>query len=108
MADFEMYFSDAEREAAGKAKDILDIRKEYNDDLKRIRNNYEASVKNWLISKNLGGLVRRKSDGKLGWLCLGLYFIDFYPKTKSGAKSKISSGYPWNIEKEFEPVKEGE
>lgn len=108
MADFEMYFSDAEREAAGKAKDFFDIKKEYNEDLKRVRNNFEASVKNWLISKNLGGLVRRKSDGKLGWLCLGQYFIEFYPKTMSGEKSKIANGTTWNIEKEFEPVTEGE
>lgn len=62
--------------------------------------------------KELGfdGLVRRKSDGKIGKLRIYTDFfsfcdLKFYPITKKGTESINSSGLVWNPETEFEPLK---
>lgn len=86
-----------------------EIRVQYNDEMRAVKGKYRQSVNDWLKENNYDGLVRRKRDGKIGWVALDYEnSLNFYSRTKKGVRSINSSGYVFNIEREFEPITEGE
>ena len=88
-----------------------EIRVQYKDEMRVVNETYKYSVQKWLVEHKLDGRVRRKKDGKMGWLDLDHYMsLNFYPQTKRGGRSLNSSGYVSLrfVEEEFEPITEGE
>lgn len=88
---------------------LIEIKVKYNDELRAVKEKYRQSVNDWLKENNWGGLVRRKRDGKVGWVDLDYdNFLNFYARTKKGTRSINSSGYVFDLEKEFELITEGD
>lgn len=70
-----------------------------------ISNEFRSDVHDWLQSLGLDGKVRRKEDGKIGWLDVDYYkSLNFYPVRKDGTMSIKCSGWvnPANPEEQFE------
>lgn len=72
-----------------------------------------TAIEEELKNAGLDGLVKRKRDGRLGWIEVKrrLYSVglEFYPKTKSGEKSQRCNGYVsslMDISEQFEPAEE--
>lgn len=83
---------------------IAEIRKKYGEDEKALRESYTEAINERLKEIHLDGLVRRKSDGRLGWLEVDFYgALCFYPQTKTGERSIIQNGSVGNVEENFEP-----
>ena len=88
---------------------LKEIKAQYNDELRATREKYRQSVNDWLKENNYAGLVRRKHDGKIGWIDLDYdNDLNFYARTKNGIRSLKSSGYVVDVEDDFEPVTEGD
>ena len=88
---------------------LKEIKAQYNDEMRATRERYRQSVHDWLKENNYAGLVRRKRDGKIGWIDLDAdNILNFYARTKKGIRSINSSGYVFDIEEGFEPITEGE
>lgn len=76
----------------------------------------KTDLKEALKESELDGLVRRKSDGRLGWLGIRLASsyvpeLVFYPRTKTGGMSLKADGYVFDsddIRDAYEPVKDFE
>ena len=90
---------------------LVEIKDCFSNDVKKAKERYKYSVQKWLMEHKLDGRVRRKKDGKTGWLDLDHYMsLNFYPQTKRGGRSVNASGYVslFSVEEEFEPITEGE
>ena len=85
---------------------VLEIREKYLDEKRELAENYKKKANARLKEVGLGGLVRRKSDGRIGWLRVSEFYIDFYPRTKKGEMSLVCNGYTGDPEANFEPVDE--
>ncbi len=94
---------------------LREIRSKYNEKKYNVTKTIEEECRKELEEKikELGfdGIVRRKSDGKIGKLRISVHsdsycdFLRFYPITKKGTESINASGLVWNPEEEFEPFK---
>ena len=93
---------------------LYELRKMHEEERKVLITKHYEAVKARLRELHLDGLVRRKKDGKIGWLWVGINAvrgkidIDFHPMKKDGTPSVNASGWSFDIEGEFEPYKEGE
>ena len=92
---------------------LYEIEKKYMEERRDLVARYEADIKSRLTELNFDGLVRRKKDGKIGWLWVEREAgyrvkINFHPRKKDGTPSVNSSGWAFDVEREFEPYKEGE
>lgn len=83
-----------------------ELRSKYTDDCIKLRKDYHTAVNDQLIKTHLNGLVKRKEDGKIGWLCCKEVRVEFYPRTKNGTPSSRSDGWVSDAENEFEPYTE--
>ena len=86
----------------------LEIREKYLKEKRELEKKYKNDVNARLIEVGLGGLVRRKRDGKIGWIKVREYYFEFYPRTKKGEISMVSNGSVGDPEANFEPVQEGD
>ena len=88
---------------------IKELKTQYNDEMRAVKEKYRQSVNAWLKENNYDGLVRRKRDGKIGWIALDYEnSLNFYARTKKGVRSINSSGYVFDVEEDFEPMTEEE
>lgn len=55
----------------------------------------------------LNNLVKRKEDGKIGFLKIQNERVQFFPIKKDGTMSLIKDGYILNALEEFEPYNKG-
>ena len=93
-----------------------EIMKRHRVVLKETSSQTVTDLKAALKESELDGLVRRRRDGRLGWLDIRLASsyvpeLVFYPKTKAGGMSLKADGYVYDsvdIRDAYEPVKEGE
>ena len=90
---------------------VDEITKKYRETCTALSNQYKADLEAHLKELHLDGLVRRKCDGKIGWLLVVNspicdYSINFYPRLKQGNRSKCSSGWATDIENGFEPFED--
>ena len=70
-----------------------------------ISEEFREDVKTWLKELGLDSKVRRKKDGKIGYLDVDYYkSLNFYPLKKDGTPSIKCSGWvnPKNPEEQFE------
>lgn len=77
----------------------------YYEKRDKISEEFKADVKEWLKELGLDGKVRRKSDGKIGWLDVDYYkSLNFYPIRKDGTMAIRCSGWvsPSEPERDFE------
>lgn len=86
---------------------IEEIRKQYGKDKNAFLEAYTNKIKERLKEIHLDGLVRRKEDGRIGWLETDYYgALCFYPRTKEGKKSINQNGTTFYVETSFEPYVE--
>jgi hypothetical protein len=87
----------------------------YNSDIKKAKDEYCENLKQILVEYHLDGLVRRKKDGKIGWVRVNYTWhtieYGFYPRTKKGTESERQDGYismfsSDDLREQFEPVEE--
>ena len=85
----------------------------YRRDRYELHDRHIQALKARLAEVHLDGKVRRKRDGKIGWLRVRTLYIDglsveiaFFPMTKAGEESRNASGGVGNAEEQFEPVEE--
>lgn len=91
-----------------------DILKQHTKTLRETTAQTVNDLKEELKESRLDGLVRRKSDGRLGWLQVRTYApympeLAFYPRTKAGEMSLKADGYivkSVDVREEFEPAEE--
>lgn len=79
--------------------------KRYYEKREVISDEFKSDVHEWLQSLGLEGKVRRKEDGKIGWLDVDYYkSLNFYPVRKDGTRAIKCSGWvsPVNPEEQFE------
>ena len=93
---------------------IREIQKKYSDKRKELEKREAEALKARLKEINLGGLVKHKRSGDIGWLCVDYddyeyphCHINFYPRTETGEKSETACGWYLNIETDYEPYKKG-
>lgn len=87
---------------------VLEIREKFLAEKRELEKKYKNDVNARLIEVGLGGLVRRKRDGKIGWIKVVDYHFEFYPRTKKGEISLVCNGWVGDPEANFEPVQEGD
>ena len=92
---------------------LYEIEKKYMEERRDLVARHEADIKSRLTELNLDGLVRRKKDGKIGWLWVESEVgcrvkVTFHPRKKDGIPSVNSSGWAFDVEDEFETYKEGD
>ena len=92
---------------------FYEIEKKYMQERRDLVARCEADIKSRLTELHLDGLVRRKKDGKIGWLWVERkegcrVKVNFHPRKKDGTPSVNSSGWAFDVEGEFEPYEEGE
>ena len=91
---------------------LYELKRAHDKERKNLTEKYYEAVKARLRELHLDGLVRRKKDGKIGWLWVGIdvcrITINFHPMKKDGTPSVNASGWSFDIEGDFEPYKEGE
>lgn len=93
-----------------------EIMKKHKAVLKETYTQTVHDLKEALKESELDGLVRRKKDGRLGWLEVKLAYpyipeMVFYPKTKAGGMSLKADGYVYDsvdIRDAYESVKDSE
>lgn len=85
---------------------INEIKIKYINDKRNITVSCQTALRERLKETNLDGIVRRKKDGKLGYLDIYGVDVAFYPITKKGIRSQNSSGWSIDIENDYEPFKE--
>lgn len=92
---------------------IRELIKKHSETMIQSREQCVIAIEEELKNAGLGGLVKRKRDGRLGWIEVKrrLYSVglEFYPKTKSGEKSQRCDGYVsslMDISEQFEPAEE--
>ena len=92
---------------------IKELIKKHKDTMIQSREQCIIAIEEELKNTGFSGLVKRKRDGRLGWLEVKrrMYSVEleFYPKTKSGEKSQRCSGYVsslMDISGQFEPAEE--
>ena len=86
----------------------------YNSDLRKVKDEYGDNLKQILVEQRLDGLVRRKKDGKIGWIRVNYNWhtieYGFYPRTKKGTESEVQNGYVSmfgdDLCEQFEPFEE--
>ena len=86
----------------------------YNSDIKKAKDEYCDNLKQILVEQRLDGLVRRKKDGKIGWVRVNYTWstieYGFYPRTKKGTESERQDGYISmfgdDLREQFEPFEE--
>ena len=84
--------------------EIRKLQREISFKVTEVKKEGEQAVKEKLKELKLDGLVKRKSDGKIGKLeVLEYYELRFYPLKKNLLPSEKASGYVWEVEEEFEP-----
>lgn len=72
-----------------------------------LRNTLIKAMRGKIEQAGLNGLVRRKKDGKKGWLIVTEEAVlEFHHRTKSGEKSQKASGWSLNLD-DYEPCDEG-
>ena len=85
---------------------INEINGHYTMERRNLSDAHRKSLEDRLKEIHYNGLVRRKKDGKFGWLRVVYedfcYTVKFYPRTKSGDESRVPSGYSWDIENDYE------
>lgn len=90
---------------------LYGLRKMHEEERKALTAKYYKAVKERLIECHLDGLVRRKKDGKIGWLWVeidvGRITVKFHPMKKDGTPSINASGWSFDVEHDFEPYEEG-
>ena len=87
---------------------VLEIRDKYLDEKRKLTEDYKKKANARLKEIGLGGLVRRKRDGKIGWIKVRDYYFVFFPRTKKGEMSLKADEYIFDPEANCEPVDEGE
>ena len=87
---------------------VLEIRDKYLDEKRELTKKYMNEANARLKEVGLVGLVRRKRDGKIGWIKVGEYYFEFYPRTKKGELSLVRHELVCDPEVVFEPVEEGD
>ena len=91
-----------------------EIMKKHKAMLKETYTQTITDLREALKESGLDGLVRRKKDGRLGWLDIRLAYpympeLVFYPKTKAGGMSLKANGYVYDsvdIRDAYEPAKD--
>ena len=88
----------------------LEYSKKRQNAIKTIEEECRKELEEKIKELGFDGIVRRKSDGKIGKLRIYTDYnnfcdLRFYPITKKGAESINASGLVWNPETEFEPFK---
>lgn len=89
----------------------IEIDSKYRRDRLALHEKHVKDLEARLAEVHLDGKVRRKRDGKIGWLRVRELYIDglsveiaFFPVTKTGEMSKHASGGVDYAEELFEPV----
>ena len=77
------------------------------DERMALMKKYIQLVNDELKKYKLNNLVKRKEDGKIGYLKVQNDRVEFFPILKNGKMSLIKSGYILNVLEEFEPYIEG-
>lgn len=83
-----------------------ELRNKLIDDRIALTKKYIEAVSDELKKYKLNNLVKRKDDGKIGYLKIQNDRVQFFPIKKDGTMSLIKNGYILNVLKEFEPYNE--
>ena len=84
-----------------------ELRNKLIDERIALTKKYIEDVSAELKKYKLNNLVKRKEDGKIGFLKIQNERVQFFPIKKDGTMSLIKDGYIINVLEEFEPYNEG-
>ena len=83
---------------------IREMQMDISNKLTLIRREGNSAIETKLTELGLGGLVKRKRDGKIGKLRVWAYNdIRFFPFRKDGTLSARTDGFVSRVEEEYEP-----